>query len=56
MTQVPHTGEPTIMFHRGKIVFDAKGKTRDKMQVSDLLDLFKREQGQELADDSLLLT
>ncbi|MCP4184215.1 MAG: hypothetical protein GY761_13020 [Hyphomicrobiales bacterium] len=27
---------------------------RDGMEVGDLLDLFKREQGEELADDSLL--
>ncbi len=55
MAQALHTGERTIMFHRGKIVFDAKGEKRDGMEVGDLLDLFKREQGEELADDSLLL-
>lgn len=55
MAQALHTGERTIMFHRGKIVFDADGPERDKMEVSDLLELFKREQGEELADDSLLL-
>jgi len=43
------------MFHRGRIVFDATGPARDNMQVGDLLALFKREQGEELADDSLLL-
>ncbi|MCP4317559.1 MAG: ABC transporter ATP-binding protein [Hyphomicrobiales bacterium] len=55
MAQALHTGERTVMFHRGKIVFDAQGAERDKMEVSDLLELFKREQGEELADDSLLL-
>ena len=55
MAQALHTGERTIMFHRGKIVFDASGAARDGMEVSDLLNLFKREQGEELADDSLLL-
>ncbi|MGO1120537.1 ABC transporter ATP-binding protein [Rhodovibrionaceae bacterium A322] len=55
MAQALHTGERTIMFHRGKIVFDASGAERDGMEVNDLLDLFKREQGEELADDSLLL-
>ncbi|MBZ0217234.1 MAG: ABC transporter ATP-binding protein [Fimbriimonadaceae bacterium] len=55
MAQALHTGERTIMFHRGKIVFDAAGGERDSMEVSDLLELFKREQGEELADDSLLL-
>lgn len=55
MAQALHTGERTVMFHRGRIVFDADGAERDKMEVSDLLELFKREQGEELADDSLLL-
>ena len=55
MAQALHTGERTVMFHRGKIVFDAEGQERDSMEVSDLLELFKREQGEELADDSLLL-
>ncbi len=55
MVQALHTGQRTIMFHRGRIVFDAKGPARDAMQVTDLLALFKREQGEELADDSLLL-
>lgn len=55
MAQALHTGERTLMFHRGKVVFDADGAERDNMEVSDLLELFKREQGEELADDSLLL-
>ncbi|MFT6657300.1 ABC transporter ATP-binding protein [Maritalea sp.] len=55
MAQALHTGDRTIMFHRGKIVFDAQGELRDKMEVKDLLELFKHEQGEELADDSLLL-
>ena len=55
MNQALHTGERTIMFHRGKIVFDAGGTERDAMEVNDLLELFKREQGEELADDALLL-
>ncbi|NQV98594.1 MAG: ATP-binding cassette domain-containing protein [Rhodospirillales bacterium] len=55
MAQALHTGDRTIMFHQGRIIFDVSGETRDKMQVEDLLHLFKREQGEELADDSLLL-
>jgi putative ABC transport system ATP-binding protein len=55
MAQALDTGDRTIMFHRGKIVFDADGPERAAMQVSDLLELFKREQGEELADDALLL-
>ncbi|MVO17347.1 ABC transporter ATP-binding protein [Parasedimentitalea huanghaiensis] len=55
MAQALHTGERTVMFHRGKIVFDAGGAERDNMEVADLLELFKREQGEELTDDALLL-
>lgn len=55
MAQALDTGDRTIMFHRGKIVFDAGGADRANMGVADLLDLFKREQGEELADDALLL-
>ncbi|MDZ4093923.1 MAG: ABC transporter ATP-binding protein [Paracoccaceae bacterium] len=56
MAQALHTGQRTVMFHRGRIVFDAAGEARDRMQVADLLDLFRREQGEELADDALLLS
>lgn len=55
MAQALHTGERTVMFHRGRIVFDAAGPERDALEVGDLMELFKREQGEELADDSLLL-
>lgn len=56
MAQALQTGERTVMFHRGQIVFDASGAQRDGMQVEDLLSLFKQQQGEELADDSLLLS
>ncbi|MGJ8530158.1 ABC transporter ATP-binding protein [Maritalea sp.] len=55
MAQALEIGERTLMFHRGKIVFDVAGTERENMHVSDLLELFKREQGEELADDALLL-
>ncbi len=55
MSQALDTGDRTIMFHQGKIIFDIAGKERDSMKVADLLDLFKKDQGEELADDSLLL-
>lgn len=55
MAQALHTGARTIMFHRGRIVFDVAGAERARMQVADLLELFRRRQGEELADDSLLL-
>lgn len=55
MAQALHYGDRTVMFHRGRIIFDAAGETRAVMQVSDLLLLFKRDQGEELSDDALLL-
>ena len=55
MGQALSTGERTVMFHRGKIIFDAAGEERAAMSVEDLLHLFKRTQGEELSDDSLLL-
>jgi putative ABC transport system ATP-binding protein len=43
------------MFHRGRIVFDVAGAERAATSVADLLSLFKRDQGEELSDDALLL-
>jgi putative ABC transport system ATP-binding protein len=48
-------GERTVMFHRGQIVFDVAGEKRAAMRVSDLLELFKHDQGEELSEDALLL-
>lgn len=55
MAQALHYGDRTVMFHRGRIIFDAEGEKRAALEVADLLQLFKRDQGQELSDDALLL-
>jgi putative ABC transport system ATP-binding protein len=55
MAQALQYGDRTLMFHRGQFVFDVSGDERRSMGVSDLLDLFKRDQGEELSDDALLL-
>jgi putative ABC transport system ATP-binding protein len=55
MAQALHYGDRTVMFHRGRIIFDAAGEKRAAMEVSDLLQLFKRDLGEELSDDALLL-
>lgn len=55
MAQALHYGDRTVMFHRGKIIFDVSGKERAALTVPDMLDLFKRDQGEELSDDALLL-
>ncbi|MGD9920457.1 MAG: ABC transporter ATP-binding protein [Pseudorhodoplanes sp.] len=54
MAQALHYGDRTIMLHRGRVIFDVAGSERAKVQVTDLLALFK-DQGEDLADDSLLL-
>jgi putative ABC transport system ATP-binding protein len=55
MAQALQYGDRTLMFHRGQIVFDVSGNERRSMSVTDLLALFKRDQGEELSDDALLL-
>jgi putative ABC transport system ATP-binding protein len=55
MAQALQFGDRTVMFHRGKIIFDVSGEKRSTMTVADLLSLFKHDQGEELSDDSLLL-
>lgn len=54
MRQALDVGTRTVMLHQGQVVFDIAGKEREGLDVADLLKLFEREQGQELADDSLL--
>lgn len=49
-------GDRTVMLHQGKIVLDVSGEQRASMQVPDLLDMFSKVRGEELADDSLLLS
>jgi len=57
MQQALEVGTRTIMLHEGKIVFDVSGEQRKGLVVADLLDLFKQnQQGEELSDDSLLLS
>ncbi|MBI3436862.1 MAG: ABC transporter ATP-binding protein [Proteobacteria bacterium] len=55
MAQALQYGDRTIMFHRGGIIFDVAGDGRRAMKVADLLELFKRDHGEELSDDALLL-
>ncbi|WP_100960489.1 ABC transporter ATP-binding protein [Bosea sp. FBZP-16] len=49
-------GSRTVMLHEGKVVFDIAGERRKAMDVPDLLRLFKQVRGEELSDDSLLLS
>ena len=55
MRQALDYGDRTIMLHQGHIVLDVAGAERDAMTIEDLLRLFRRREGVELADDQLLL-
>ena len=55
MRQALDCGERTVMLHEGRIVLDIAGAERRGLDVPDLLALFARQRGQQLADDSLLL-
>lgn len=55
MRQALDHGERTVMLHEGRIVFDVAGPERKGLDVPDLLALFARHRGEQLADDSLLL-
>lgn len=49
-------GDRTVMLHQGEIVLDVAGEQRANMGVPQLLDMFSKVRGEELADDSLLLS
>ncbi|WCE30601.1 ABC transporter ATP-binding protein [Vibrio sp. SCSIO 43137] len=48
-------GDRTIMLHQGEVVLDVAGEQRSNMKVPDLLEMFSKVRGEELADDGLLL-
>lgn len=48
-------GNRTIMMDRGRVIFDCKGKERNGLTVSDLLDKFKEVSGRNLDNDRMLL-
>lgn len=55
MRQALDFGERTVMLHKGKVALDVAGDERVGLDVSDLLQLFGRLQGEEVTDDALLL-
>ncbi|SHO47879.1 ABC transporter ATP-binding protein [Desulfopila aestuarii] len=48
-------GSRLIMLHQGRIILDVRGEEKMQLTVKDLLAQFYRSQGEELANDSLLL-
>jgi putative ABC transport system ATP-binding protein len=55
MRQALDHGSRLIMLHQGEIMLDVSGAEREALDVPDLLKLFRRRQGTDLADDQLLL-
>ena len=49
-------GNRTLMMDRGNIIYDVAGAERDRLQVSDLLVLFKEAAGRNLDNDRMLLS
>jgi putative ABC transport system ATP-binding protein len=49
-------GNRLIMLHQGRMILDVKGAEKNNLSVDDLLQQFYRVQGEELANDSMLLT
>jgi putative ABC transport system ATP-binding protein len=55
MRQALDFGSRIVMLHQGSIILDISGAERASVTLENLLDLFRRKEGQELADDQLLL-
>ena len=49
-------GNRLIMMHEGNILVDVKGQEKSRLTVRDLLALFEKAAGNEMANDSLLLS
>ena len=56
MRQALTLGDRTIMLYEGQIIFDVSGAERAGLEVADLLRRFEELRGEELADDTLLLS
>jgi len=55
MRQALDLGTRTIMLHEGKVVLDVKGEERAGLTVGALVAMFRRQRGQIIDDDALLI-
>ncbi len=55
MRQALDVGQRTVMLHQGQVVLDVSGEERSRLGVPDLLQMFEKVRGEQLADDALLL-
>lgn len=49
-------GNRLIMLHQGQIILDVSGEAKAKLTIVELLEMFRREAGEDLVSDSLLLS
>jgi len=49
-------GNRLIMMHEGKIIYEASGEEKQKLEVSDLMALFSKASSGEFANDRMLLS
>lgn len=55
MRQALDHGTRTVMLHEGKVAFDVAAAERARLDVPDLLALFRKVRGEELSDDALVI-
>ncbi len=55
MQQALNHGTRTVMLHQGQVVLDVSGDERRGMTVVDLLNMFEKNRGEQITDDSLIL-
>lgn len=48
-------GNRLIMLHNGRVIIDVEGEEKQHLQIADLLEMFEKASGDELASDRLLL-
>lgn len=56
MKDAIHFGNRLIMLHEGQIIFDIRGEDKAQLKVSDLLAMFEQAVGEEMDNDTLLLS
>jgi putative ABC transport system ATP-binding protein len=49
-------GNRLLMMHNGRIVVDVAGEAKQLLEVNDLMRLFERSAGEEIASDRMLLS
>jgi putative ABC transport system ATP-binding protein len=56
MRQALEFGSRTIMLHQGQVILNVTGEERGSLTIEQLVRMFRRKEGAEIADDQLLLT